>query len=83
MRNSFCIWAESPKSLHFAGMAGCYDIGLHYDYEVGRGVAYLSTMARAMGGSQGFDPQSPAVILNSIATAASIPKSSVPQMSAR
>ena len=46
-----------------AGIAGVYDIGVHYDYEDGRGVAELSTMKRAMGGRKGFAAQSPVVIL--------------------
>ena len=57
-------------------MAGAYDIGMHYAYEEGRGVAYLSTMARAMGGHEGFASQSPAVILDSIADSAGMPKGS-------
>lgn len=47
-------------------MAGAYDIGLHYEYEKGRGVAYLSTMERAMGGPDCFSSQSPATILDRI-----------------
>jgi hypothetical protein len=36
-----------------------YDIDTHYKYEDSRGVALVSTMARAMGGRQGFDRASP------------------------
>lgn len=56
-------------------MAGAYDIGMHYAYEEGRGVAYLSTMARAMGGQKGFASQSPAVIFNAMADAEGVPGS--------
>jgi hypothetical protein len=44
-------------------MAGVYDIGKHYEHETMRGVQYLSTMARAMGGRSCFESQSPACIL--------------------
>lgn len=46
-----------------AGMAGVYDIETHLHYEAGRGVQYLSTMERAMGGRERFAAQSPTVIL--------------------
>ena len=45
-------------------MAGVYDIDTHYQYEAGRGVQYLSTMERAMGGREGFAAQSPTAILS-------------------
>jgi hypothetical protein len=44
-------------------MAGVYDIAKHYEYEAGRGVQYLSTMERAMGGRAGFPAASPTAIL--------------------
>lgn len=47
----------------FIGMAGVYDIAQHYEYEDGRGVAKLSTMARAMGGHERFAHLSPSTIL--------------------
>ena len=47
---------------------------MHYAYEEGRGVAFLSTMARAMGGQKAFAGQSPAVILNAIADAEGVPR---------
>ena len=50
-----------------SGAAGVYDIGMHYQYEDGRGVAELSTMKRAMGGFPKFASQSPAIILNAAA----------------
>ena len=50
-----------------AGMAGVYDIETHLQYEAGRGVQYLSTMERAMGGRERFAAQSPAAILASAA----------------
>ncbi len=40
-----------------------YDIAKHYEYEAGRGVQYLSTMERAMGGRAGFPAASPTAIL--------------------
>ena len=43
----------------FVGLCGVYDIDTHYAYEDSRGVALVSTMARAMGGRQGFDRASP------------------------
>ena len=60
---------EGLKSVFPAGLAGAYDIGMHYAYEEGRGVAFLSTMARAMGGQKVFASQSPAVVFNAIADA--------------
>lgn len=36
-----------------------YDIARHYEYEKGRGVAFLSTMERAIGGKSFFEDQSP------------------------
>lgn len=60
-------------------MAGVYDIGSHYAYEQGRGVAYLSTMARAIGGESAFVSQSPALILGSLASnAATMPNTREP-----
>ena len=47
-----------------AGMVGVYNIEKHYRYEEGRGVAFLSTMERAMGGFAEFASLSPAVILD-------------------
>ena len=55
---------ETHGSLHFAGMAGVYDIAEHLQYEAGRGVRYLSTMERALGGEGQFPRQSPSVILS-------------------
>ncbi len=40
-----------------------YDIARHLQYEAGRGVRYLSTMERALGGEAEFASQSPSVIL--------------------
>ena len=45
-------------------MAGVYDIAEHLQYEAGRGVRYLSTMERALGGEAQFTRQSPSVILS-------------------
>ncbi len=44
-------------------MVGVYDIAKHYEYEASRGVQYLSTMERAIGGLPSFASQSPAIIL--------------------
>ena len=44
-------------------MAGVYDIAKHYEYEKSRGVAYLSTMERAIGGQDNFEAQSPFQLL--------------------
>lgn len=49
--------ARQPRA--FVGLCGVYDIDTHYKYEDSRGVALVSTMARAMGGRQGFDRASP------------------------
>lgn len=53
------------------GIAGCYDIGMHYEYERTRDVHELSTMARAMGGKSKFEECSPAVILQRCAACCS------------
>ena len=45
-------------------MAGVYDIAQHYEYEKSRGVAYLSTMERAIGGQENFEAQSPFQLLD-------------------
>jgi acetyl esterase/lipase len=47
----------------FLGMAGCYDVGEHFEHERARGVETLSTMARACGGAANFAAASPAVAL--------------------
>ncbi|EIE21216.1 alpha/beta-hydrolase [Coccomyxa subellipsoidea C-169] len=62
----------------FIGMAGVYDIGKHYQYEAARGVHFLSTMARAIGGAARFASQSPAAILARAAARSSGPKESEP-----
>ena len=49
-------------------MAGVYDIAEHLQYEEGRGVRYLSTMERALGGQGQFPCQSPSVILSHAAS---------------
>eukprot|EP00191_Tetraselmis_sp_GSL018_P022932 CAMPEP_0177625876 /NCGR_PEP_ID=MMETSP0419_2-20121207/30344_1 /TAXON_ID=582737 /ORGANISM="Tetraselmis sp., Strain GSL018" /LENGTH=529 /DNA_ID=CAMNT_0019126873 /DNA_START=53 /DNA_END=1640 /DNA_ORIENTATION=- len=53
--------ARMPQQ--FIGMAGVYDVSQHYLYEEARGVAKLSTMERAMGGSAGFAALSPSQLL--------------------
>ncbi|BDA51015.1 probable isoprenylcysteine alpha-carbonyl methylesterase I at N-terminal half [Coccomyxa sp. Obi] len=62
----------------FIGMAGVYDIAKHYEYEAGRGVQYLSTMERAIGGVPCFASQSPAAILARAAALGSGRKESAP-----
>jgi acetyl esterase/lipase len=49
--------ARQPRA--FVGLCGVYDVATHYAYEDSRGVALVSTMARAMGGKEGFDRASP------------------------
>lgn len=55
--------ADSRMPRRFVGIAGVYDIGYHYDYEDSRGVAIVSTMARAMNGTENFDVCSPARLM--------------------
>ena len=55
------------------GMAGAYDIGKHFEYEKGRGVAFLSTMSRAIGGPAAFASQSPTAILRKSTEGCSFP----------
>ncbi|KAK9840822.1 hypothetical protein WJX81_007272 [Elliptochloris bilobata] len=69
------VRADVRMPARFVGMAGVYDIGQHYEYEAGRGVALLSTMARAVAGAdfardgaappqpKAFAAQSPARLL--------------------
>ena len=61
-RAKVCAKVSSVRT-PYAGMAGVYDVGKHYRYEAGRGVAHLSTMARAVGGHGAFAAHSPAAIL--------------------
>ena len=49
--------------LCISGLAGVYDINVHYSYETWRGVEDISTMARAMYGPKQFDRFSPTVII--------------------
>lgn len=60
-----------------AGLAGVYNVALHYEHEANRGVHHLSAMERAMGGSANFAQLSPAVIVGLPAEDA-LPPSSVP-----
>jgi len=54
---------DSRMPWQFVGMAGVYNIAAHFEYEAARGVHELSTMARAVGGPEGFDGNSPTVIV--------------------
>ena len=45
--------SSSPAAV--VSLAGVFDLAAHYEYERGRGVHYLSTMARAAGGAVGWD----------------------------
>ncbi|CEF97145.1 Carboxylesterase, type B [Ostreococcus tauri] len=54
---------DSRMPRKFIGIAGVYDIGYHYEYEDSRGVAIVSTMARAMNGAENFDMCSPARLM--------------------
>jgi acetyl esterase/lipase len=58
------------QPLLFVGMSSVYDVGLHFEFESMRGVAGISTMARACGGAALFDAVSPAVLLKQAAAAA-------------
>ena len=51
--------SDPRQPRRFVGLCGVYDIAKHYAYEDGRGVALISTMARAMGGRERFDACSP------------------------
>lgn len=55
--------ADSRMPRKFIGIAGVYDIGYHYDYEDSRGVAIVSTMARAMNGKENFEVCSPSRLM--------------------
>jgi len=57
------LHADSRMPRKFVGIAGVYDIGYHYKYEDSRGVAIVSTMARAMNGAENFDACSPARLM--------------------
>jgi acetyl esterase/lipase len=59
--------ADSPVAYAFVGMAGVYDVALHYEFETGRGVNNLSTMEAAMGGKPCFAGLSPALQLPQLA----------------
>jgi acetyl esterase/lipase len=61
-----------PQPLLFVGMSSVYDVGLHFEFESMRGVAGISTMARACGGAAMFDAVSPAVLLKQAAAAAAV-----------
>jgi prenylcysteine alpha-carboxyl methylesterase len=58
-------YSDGRMPRRFVSMAGVFDIAKHYEYEQGRGVHELSTMARAVGGPDAFAAQSPTVILRS------------------
>jgi hypothetical protein len=51
-------------------MSSVYDVARHHAFEGSRGVAGISTMARACGGAVAFDGLSPAVLLRNAAAAA-------------
>ena len=59
--------AAAPVAYAFVGMAGVYDVALHYEYETWRGVQNLSTMEEAMGGKPCFAGLSPALQLPHVA----------------
>jgi hypothetical protein len=50
----------------FLGLAGVYNIGEHFKYEVGRGVGALSCMRPANGGEENFDDMSPSLLFESL-----------------
>jgi hypothetical protein len=52
----------------FLGLAGVYNIGEHFKYELKRGIASISCMRPAMGWEQGFDSMSPCLLFKSLLT---------------
>jgi hypothetical protein len=52
----------------FLGLAGVYNIGEHFKYELQRGVAAVSCMRPVMGWEQGFDSMSPSLLFESLLT---------------
>ena len=52
----------------FLGLAGVYNIGEHFKYEVRRGVGAISCMRPAMGGEEEFDSMSPSLLFESLLT---------------
>lgn len=50
----------------FLGLAGVYNIGEHFKYEVGRGVGAISCMRPANGGEEHFDDMSPSLLFESL-----------------
>lgn len=54
---------DTRQPQKFLGLCGVYDIQTHFDYEDSRGVAQVSTMARAMGGLPNFEKCSPLQIV--------------------
>jgi acetyl esterase/lipase len=66
-----CALALIERSKHkdktmpscFIGMAGVYHIARHYEYEQKRNVHHLSTMKRAIGGTEKFNIHSPTLLL--------------------
>eukprot|EP00793_Prasinoderma_coloniale_P003353 PRCOL_00005988-RA len=57
----------------FVGMSGVYDIHAHFEHELSRGVAHVSTMKPACGGHEGFDDASPAIRMRKLAEEDSAP----------
>ncbi|XP_061117161.1 uncharacterized protein si:dkey-193c22.1 isoform X1 [Conger conger] len=49
-----------------AGLSGVYNIMDHYQHEIVRGVEYVSTMHKAMGGTENFNYYSPTTALNAL-----------------
>ncbi|KAG0567563.1 hypothetical protein KC19_7G143700 [Ceratodon purpureus] len=50
----------------YLGLAGVYNIGEHFKYELKRGVGAISCMRPAMGWEQGFDSMSPSLLFKSL-----------------
>lgn len=66
MANRICLWGLTPAPWNcarmprqFLGICGVYDLARHYEYEKRRGVHWLSTMERVMGGQEGLTKFSP------------------------
>ena len=55
-----CYCCVSP------GLAGVYHVGDHYEFESGRGVEDISSMARAMYGPENFERFSPVFVVQNL-----------------
>ncbi|RXM93361.1 WD repeat and FYVE domain-containing protein 3 [Acipenser ruthenus] len=58
--------AVSGRIDPIAGLSGVYHIMNHYQYETWRGVEYVSTMHKAMGGIENFEHYSPTLFVKTL-----------------